>query len=96
VKRRYPKAFAAYEAFGYELAAAGPLRDRDCELVRLGIAIGAGLDSAIKAHVRRGLDAGLNPDELRHAALLAGTTAGFPSMMKALMLVDDELPSRRP
>ncbi|HZS32126.1 MAG TPA: carboxymuconolactone decarboxylase family protein [Methylomirabilota bacterium] len=47
----------AYEALG--AAAAGPLDGRTRELVKLALAIGARLEGAVHAHVRRALEAGV-------------------------------------
>ncbi len=52
------------------------------------------MEGAAHSHVRRALEAGATPDELRHAALLALTTLGFPNMMKGLMWVEDVLKKR--
>ena len=41
------------------------------------------------AHTRKALMAGWTPDELRHVAILATTTLGFPSMMAAFTWVDE-------
>jgi 4-carboxymuconolactone decarboxylase len=49
------------------------------------------LEGAVHSHARRALDAGLKPDEIRHAVLLALTTIGFPSMMRTLTWVEDVL-----
>jgi 4-carboxymuconolactone decarboxylase len=37
------------------------------------------------------LEAGCTPDEIRHTALLALTTIGFPNMMAVLTWVEDIL-----
>jgi len=81
----------AYERLGAALLEAGPLERRTAELVKLGIAIGARLEGGVHAHVRRAREAGVSPDAIRHAARLALTTVGFPSMMAALTWVEDEL-----
>ena len=43
------------------------------------------------SQVRKGLDAGLSPGEIRHAFLLALTAIGFPRMMAALTWAEDIL-----
>ena len=43
----------------------------------------------MKSHARRALEEGFSPEELRHAALLALPTAGFPQMIAALEWVED-------
>jgi alkylhydroperoxidase/carboxymuconolactone decarboxylase family protein YurZ len=90
-REAHPDVFAAYETLGRQCAAAGPLRGKTEELVKLGIAIGARMEGATHAHVRRARAAGATPAEVRHVALLAATTIGFPNMMAALSWIDDVL-----
>ena len=95
-QKQFPAVFAAYDALGNAVAGAGPLDDRQRALVKLGIAIGAQMEGAMHSHCRRALEAGCTPAEIRHAVLLATTTLGFPSMMKALSCVEDILTPREP
>jgi AhpD family alkylhydroperoxidase len=87
----HPRIIQAYEALGEATISDGPLDRRTAELVKLGIAIGAGLEGAVHAHVRRARDAGATADDIRHAVRLALTTVGFPSMMAALSWTNDVL-----
>jgi 4-carboxymuconolactone decarboxylase len=73
------------------VADAGPLDRKTRELVKIGIAIGAGQEGATHSHVRKALDAGATPDELKHAAMQALTTIGFPNMMRGLAWVEEVL-----
>jgi 4-carboxymuconolactone decarboxylase len=91
---RYPSLAEAYGGLGEAAKEAGPLDERSACLVKLGIAIGMQHEGATHAHTRKALDAGCAPDELRHAALLAATTLGWPRMMAAYMWVEDELAAR--
>jgi alkylhydroperoxidase/carboxymuconolactone decarboxylase family protein YurZ len=59
--------------------------------VKLAIAVGAGKEGAVHSHVRRGLSAGLTREEMRHVALLAITTLGWPSAVAALTWIDGEI-----
>lgn len=95
VKKRYPELLAAYEAVGEQCQRAGTLNPKERALAKLAIAVGAGLEGAVHSHTRRALDAGVTPDEIRHTVLLALTTIGFPSMMKAFAWVEDVLESRQ-
>ncbi|AEB12574.1 carboxymuconolactone decarboxylase family protein [Marinithermus hydrothermalis] len=92
LRARYPDLAAAYDALGDAAHQAGPLPERERRLVKLALAIGAGLEGAVHSHTRKALEAGLTPDELRHAALLAVTTLGLPAAVRALSWVEDELP----
>ncbi len=90
-KADYPRLYEAYEKLGIEALEAGPLDAKTRELVRLGISFGAAMEGAAHSHVRRALEAGVTPEELRHAALLAVTTLGFPTMMRSLIWVEEVL-----
>lgn len=90
----YPEVGAAYKALGEASITAGPL-DRKCvELIKLGVSTGARMESAVKSHARKAIEAGAAPDEIRHAVLAAITTIGFPTMMAALSWVEDVLAPR--
>lgn len=90
-KRQYEDVFKCYEALGNAVRDAGPLSQREVALVRLATASGAGLEGAVHAHCRRALEAGLSPEDIRHAVILGVTTLGFPSMMANLSRANDVL-----
>ncbi len=94
-QKRYPQIGAASDALGEAVAAAGPLDEKTRELVKLGIALGAGLEGAVHSHVRRASTAGASRDDIRHAALLAISTVGFPAAMAGLTWVEDVLARRK-
>jgi alkylhydroperoxidase/carboxymuconolactone decarboxylase family protein YurZ len=89
VAREHPVVWEAYNQLGKAAAEAGPLDVRSERLVKLAIAVGAGREGAVHSHVHRGLDSGLGPAELRHVALLAITTIGWPAAIAALTWIDD-------
>jgi alkylhydroperoxidase/carboxymuconolactone decarboxylase family protein YurZ len=93
--KQHPDIGEAYERLAGLCHGSGPLDDRSRALVKLGIAIGARMEGSVHAQVRKALEAGLKPEEIRHAALMALTTAGFPAMMTALTWVEDVLGARR-
>ena len=92
----YPEVAKAYETLGDAVHAAGPLDKKTRTLIKLSISIGARLEGAVHSHVRKALNAGVKPDELRHAALLSLPTIGLPSMMAALSWIDDVLQEAKP
>lgn len=87
----YPDIADAYEDLGEAIHEGGPLPQDLRILVKLGIALGARMEGAVHSQVRKALEAGLEPDEIRHAALLAITTIGFPAAMAGLSWVEDIL-----
>ncbi len=89
--KRHPDILAAYETLGAACHHAGPLDRVTRELVKIGIALGAGHESAARAHARLARAAGASPDAIRHVALLTTTSLGFSSMMRGLQWLDEEL-----
>ena len=91
---QYPDVWDAYNKLGQAAAEAGPLDEKTERLVKLAIAVGGGLEGAVRSHTRRGSASGLSPGELQHVALLAITTVGWPSAIAALSWIRDELENR--
>lgn len=85
----YPDLWKAYANLGKASAASGPLDLRARRLVKLGLAIGMGSEGAVHSHVRRALDEGVSTEQLKHAALLAIPTIGFPRAIAALSWISD-------
>jgi 4-carboxymuconolactone decarboxylase len=89
--KKYPQIMKAYEGLAGECRHSGPLSERDQALVKLGIAAGSHMEGLVRSQVRKALDLGLNPEEIRHAIVLALTSIGFPRMMASLTWAEDIL-----
>ncbi|HXE80495.1 MAG TPA: carboxymuconolactone decarboxylase family protein [Vicinamibacterales bacterium] len=74
---RFPELAAAHKAMGAAAEKAGPLDGKTCELIRMGIALGAGQESSFRSHVRRALELGARREEVEQAIVLSMTTCGF-------------------
>ena len=85
----FPKLWTSYQAFGKACAEAGPLDPRTRRLVKVALSLGAASEGAVHSHVRQALDEGMTPEELRHIALLAITTLGFPTAMAGMSWMND-------
>jgi len=85
----YPAVGTAYRELSEAASGAGPIDKKTQSLVKLGIAIASELEGGTHSAARKALDAGCTAEELRHVAILAVTTIGFPTMMKGLSWVDD-------
>lgn len=94
-QKRYPKLAKAYERFAVQVHEAGPLSERERRLVKLGMAIGASSQGAVKSHARRALEVGVTAEEARHAVVLALTTVGFPTMIAASEWLEDVLAAHK-
>ena len=91
---QHPDVWDAYNKLGQAAGKAGPLDEKTERLVKLAIAVGGGLEGAVRSHTRRGIASGLSPEELQHVALLGITTVGWPSAIAALSWIRDELEKR--
>jgi len=80
---KYPKLGEAHEMAAKTVDAAGPLDRKTCALVKIGICVGAGLESALRSHVRRALELGVTRKSIEQAILLAMNTCGFPRTVAA-------------
>ncbi len=89
--RSYPEIADAYENLSEACRAAGPLGRKERILVKLGMAIGTGVEGSLRSQVRKGLEAGLTREEILQAFHLSIVTIGFPKMMAALTTVEDIL-----
>lgn len=91
----YPEVGKAYGDLGKAVAEAGPLDKKTQSLIKVGIAIAAGLEGGAHSNARKAIEAGATPEEVRHTAILALTTIGFPGMMKGLAWVEDVISGKK-
>lgn len=87
----YPKVAAALDGLGESTDGAGPLDERTARLVKLGLAIGASAEGAVRSNARKALAAGATAEEIRHVALLGVTTCGFPAAIAGFGWIDEVL-----
>ena len=80
---RYPALGRAHEGVAKAVDGAGPLDAETLALIKIGICIGAGLESALRSHVRRAMKHGAKPAEIEQAILLGMNTVGFPRTVAA-------------
>lgn len=80
---KFPALGKAHEDVAEAVAQAGPLDAKTCELIKIGLSVGAGLESAVRSHVRKAMHAGATPQEIEQAVLLAMNTLGFPRTVAA-------------
>jgi alkylhydroperoxidase/carboxymuconolactone decarboxylase family protein YurZ len=90
----FPEVARAYDALSGSLHEAGPLDQRTRRLVKLGIAVGAEAEGAVRSHVRKALDEGISRQEIEQVVILGLTTAGFPTTIAALKWTREVIQSR--
>jgi 4-carboxymuconolactone decarboxylase len=80
---KYPALGETHEQIAKAADAAGPLDPKICLLIKIGVCVGAGLESATKANVRKAIQAGAKQDEIEQAVLQGMNSVGFPRTVAA-------------
>ncbi len=80
---QFPEITAAHDQMATAVEHAGPLDAKTCALIKIGISVGAGLESALRSHVRRATQAGASHEEIVQAVFQGMNTIGFPRTVAA-------------
>ena len=91
-RERFPEVSRNLDALA-ATANAGALDERTSRLVKLGIAIGAMAEGAVRSNARRAMQAGATPEELFHVVALTVTTRGLPAAVAAYSWIEEVLGS---
>lgn len=75
---KYPALGQAHESVAKTVETAGSLDAKTQSLIKIGICVGAGLESALRSHVRRATQNGASQEEIEQAILLSFNTCGLP------------------
>lgn len=89
----FPKLAEAWQLI-HEGGQEGPIDGRTARLIKLGIAMGAMREGAVHSGVRKALDMGITPEEIRQIVALCAGTLGMPSTVANFSWVTDELDAR--
>jgi 4-carboxymuconolactone decarboxylase len=79
----YPELGAQHDRIGQIVDQVAGLDAKTCSLIKVGICVGAGLESALRSHVRRAVTRGASQAEVMQAILLGMNTVGFPRTVAA-------------
>ena len=88
---KFPQVAGAYEALGDAVHGQGPLSERDRALIKLAISGSHLYSSAFKAHIRKATACGVSREEIEQVVLLLLPTVGFPTMMAAMGIVEEQM-----
>ena len=83
IVNEYPAVAAAHDQMAEAVDGMGPLDAKTCSLIKIGISVGAGLESAVRSHVRRATQAGATRTEITQAIFLGMNTVGYPRTVAA-------------
>ena len=90
-RKDFPGVSTSLDGLGESVDAAVTLDERTMRLVKLGLAVGALSEGAVRSNTRKALSAGATPEEVRQVALLAVTTCGFPAAIAGFGWIDSVL-----
>jgi 4-carboxymuconolactone decarboxylase len=74
---RFPQLVEAHRVMTEAAEQSGPLDAKTCELIKIGIALGAAHETSFHSHVRQSLEGGASRSEVEQAIVLAMSTCGF-------------------
>jgi 4-carboxymuconolactone decarboxylase len=95
-EHHFPAVKEAFDALGAAEHEAGPLGEKERRLVKLGVAVGAESEGAVRSHTRKLLGVGVSEEEILHTIVLALTTVGFPATNAALDWAEEVLAEEAP
>jgi AhpD family alkylhydroperoxidase len=81
--QKFPEITAAHDQMAAAVERSGPLDAKTCALIKIGVSVGAGLESALRSHVRRATEAGASEEEIVQAVFQGMNTIGFPRTVAA-------------
>ena len=87
----FPDVATALDQLATQAASAGPLDERTQRLIKLGMAIASESPGAVRSNVRKALTAGDTKAQIRHVAVLAITTCGFPTAVAGTEWIEEVL-----
>ncbi|HEY8720025.1 carboxymuconolactone decarboxylase family protein [Pengzhenrongella sp.] len=94
-RARFGDVAAKQDALAASIDDAGPLDPRTARLIKLGVAIGAQSEGAVRSNVRKALDAGASLAEVEQVILLGMTTRGFPATVAAWQWMNEVVGEHR-
>ncbi len=81
--QKYPKLGESHEQIASVVEQVASLDTKTCALIKIGICVGAGLESALRSHIRRAVRNGATREQIEQAILLGMNTVGFPRTVAA-------------
>ncbi len=91
IKNTYPEYLEDVENLGLTAKKAGPIDEKNAQLIQLAASVAIRSEGATHSHTKRALEAGANSEEIRHCIIMLTNTIGFPVVMAGLSWVNDIL-----
>ena len=82
--QKFSQIMEKHQDLGRTIREAGPIDEKNSQLIQLAAAAATKAEGAVHSHVKRALKAGAAPEEIYHAIVLLTSTIGFPAVAAAL------------
>lgn len=82
--QKFDAVMEKHQDLGKVLRDAGPIDEKNSQLIQLGAAAAIRAEGAVHSHVKRAMKAGASPEEIYHTIILLTSTIGFPAVAAAL------------
>jgi len=89
--KAYPDVWSAHEKLGIESAKAGPLGEKEIQLIKLAVTGSQMLETAYKTHVQKAVEAGATRAEIEHAIIQVLPLVGMGRTMMAMKWYQETL-----
>ena len=89
--KAYPDVWSAHEKLGIESAKAGPLGEKEIQLIKLAVTGSQMLETAFKTHVQKAVEAGATRAEIEHAIIQVLPLVGMGRTMMAMKWYQETL-----
>ncbi|MDR3585910.1 MAG: carboxymuconolactone decarboxylase family protein [Desulfosporosinus sp.] len=80
--------YKAYEKYGQLVhQEGGPLDEKTCWLIKVALSTECQYPRALRTHILKAFYSGCTKEEIEHAILLVGPSAGFPKTMSGILVL---------
>ena len=86
---RFSTVMEKHQDLGKAVREAGPIDEKNSQLIQLGAAAAIRSEGSVHSHVKRALKAGASAEEIYHTIILLTSTLGFPAVAAALSWAKD-------
>ena len=87
--QKFSTVMEKHQDLGKAVREAGPIDEKNSQLIQLGAAAAIRAEGSVHSHVKRALGAGASAEEIYHAIILLTSTIGFPAVAAALSWAKD-------
>jgi AhpD family alkylhydroperoxidase len=94
LQESYKPILDALGQVGQAVREAGPIQEKQAQLIQLAASAAIRSEGAVHSHTRRAVQAGASPEEIRQTLLLLISTIGYPTVAAALSWAEDILQTK--